>query len=605
MFQLINGPQTLGATRVFWLPFIAVLAAVLLYPAFADGYDVGNMAYLLTWVFMAMGLCVVWGYGGMLSFGQTFFFGIAGYGYGVAAVNLGGDAGTTFLALAIALCLAAGAAAVLGYFMIWGRVGGVFFGIVTLSATLVLAFFLGQTAGPEWHIGSARLNGFNGMKDMAPLNIPWSGDDPLVFDGIALYYLVVALILVVYLGLRMMLNSRFGNVIVAVREDPQRAELLGYDVRKYQLATFVIGSTLAGLSGVLYTSWGQFITPASVGLPAAAMPIVWVAFSGPGRHHRHAGGFVPGALGLPDDHGLQPAGGAAADGRDAAVHGDGGAAGLRDRRGAGGAAAVRAPPSEGARGACRAHRVHHPRGGARMNALLETRALSKRFGGHAAVSEVDLSVRQGEIHCLIGPNGAGKSTLFKLIVGTHEASEGSIAFQGRDVTRERPFRRVQQGMSIKMQAPSVFKELPVRQNIHIALQHHTRLADLKREEDRLLELLDLAQDANKLAGELAHGQQQWLEIGMALALKPVLLLMDEPTAGLSPEETFKTGELIQKLNAEGMTVLVVEHDMAFIRQIAQRVTVLHFGKVFAEGSIGEIIADPRVAEIYLGKTHDH
>jgi urea transport system permease protein len=265
MFQLINGPQTLGATRVFWLPFIAVLAAVLLYPAFADGYDVGNMAYLLTWVFMAMGLCVVWGYGGMLSFGQTFFFGIAGYGYGVAAVNLGGDAGTTFLALAIALCLAAVAAAVLGYFMIWGRVGGVFFGIVTLSATLVLAFFLGQTAGPEWHIGSARLNGFNGMKDMAPLNIPWFGDDPLVFDGIALYYLVVGLILIVYLGLRMMLNSRFGNVIVAVREDPQRAELLGYDVRKYQLATFVIGSTLAGLSGVLYTSWGQFITPASVG----------------------------------------------------------------------------------------------------------------------------------------------------------------------------------------------------------------------------------------------------------------------------------------------------------------------------------------------------
>ncbi len=237
--------------------------------------------------------------------------------------------------------------------------------------------------------------------------------------------------------------------------------------------------------------------------------------------------------------------------------------------------------------------------------LLQTHGLSKRFGGHAAVSEVDLSVRRGEIHCLIGPNGAGKSTLFKLIVGTHEASEGRIEFQGREVTDERPYQRVQQGMSIKMQAPSVFRELPVRQNIHIALQHHARLAELRREEDRLLELLDLAADADKPAGELAHGQQQWLEIGMALALKPVLLLMDESTAGLSPEETFKTGELIQKLNAEGMTVLVVEHDMAFIRQIAQRVTVLHFGKVFAEGSIAEVIADPRVAEIYLGKTHEH
>lgn len=240
-----------------------------------------------------------------------------------------------------------------------------------------------------------------------------------------------------------------------------------------------------------------------------------------------------------------------------------------------------------------------------MSALLQTTRLSKKFGGHAAVSEVDLTVKNGEIHCLIGPNGAGKSTLFKLVVGTHEPTSGRIEFMGKDVTHERPYQRVKQGMSIKMQAPSVFKELPVRQNLHIALQHHVRGADLAREEDRLLELLDLTDEAKKLAGVLAHGQQQWLEIGMAIALKPVLLLMDEPTAGLSPEETFKTGELIQKLNTEGMTMLVVEHDMAFIRQIAHRVTVLHFGNVFAEGSINDIISDARVAEIYLGKTHEH
>lgn len=188
----------------------------------------------------------------------------------------------TVLALVLAIGLAALSAVVLGYFMIWGRVGGVFFGIVTLSATLVLAFFLGQTAGPEWRIGEARLNGFNGMKGMDPLNIPWFEGETLYFEGSSLYYLAIGLILIVYLALRMLLNSRFGNVIVAIREDPQRAELLGYDVRKYQLITFVIGSALAGLSGVLYTSWGQFITPSSVGLPAAAMPIVWVAFSGRG-----------------------------------------------------------------------------------------------------------------------------------------------------------------------------------------------------------------------------------------------------------------------------------------------------------------------------------
>ena len=117
------------------------------------------------------------------------------------------------------------------------------------------------------------------MKGMKALNIPWGGHT-LVFDGAALYFLMVALVVIVYLGLRMLVNSRFGNVIVAIRENEQRAELLGYDVRKYRLATFCIGSALAGLSGALYTAWGQFITPASVGLPAAAMPIVWVSFSG-------------------------------------------------------------------------------------------------------------------------------------------------------------------------------------------------------------------------------------------------------------------------------------------------------------------------------------
>lgn len=280
MLRLLNGPQTLGNGAPFWIAFTVVLAAALVYPAFADPYDVGNFAYFLIRIFMALGLCLMWGYCGMLSFGQTFFFGIAGYGYGVLAIVMGGANGTTFLALVLAVGLAALAAAILGYFMIWGQISGVFFGIVTLSATLVLAFFLGQTAGPEWHIGAARLNGFNGMKRMKALNIPWFSGDTLQFRGVALYFLVLALTVIVYLGLRMLVNSRFGNVIVAIREDEQRAELLGYDVRKYKLATFMIGSALAGLSGALYTAWGQFIAPSSIGLPTAALPIVLVAFAG-------------------------------------------------------------------------------------------------------------------------------------------------------------------------------------------------------------------------------------------------------------------------------------------------------------------------------------
>jgi len=238
-------------------------------------------------------------------------------------------------------------------------------------------------------------------------------------------------------------------------------------------------------------------------------------------------------------------------------------------------------------------------------ALVEVKGVSKRFGGLTAVSGVDLSVNAGEVHCLIGPNGAGKSTLFKLIVGLYPPTEGSILFDTVDITKERPYARVQRGMSIKMQAPSVFKELPVRQNIQTALQDRVSGAERIAEEDRLLTLLNLTADGDKLAGALSHGQQQWLEIGMALALKPQLLLLDEPTAGMSPEETFKTGELIKSFNAEGMTVLVVEHDMAFVRQVAQRVTVLHLGKIFARGDLESILQNEKVAEIYLGKTHAH
>ena len=238
-----------------------------------------------------------------------------------------------------------------------------------------------------------------------------------------------------------------------------------------------------------------------------------------------------------------------------------------------------------------------------MEDLLKFKSVSRRFGGFMAVRDVDLSVAERDVHCLIGPNGAGKSTLFKLAVGTYAPTAGSVHFRGHDVTHEPPFARVQRGMSIKMQAPSVFRALPVWQNLHIAMQHHVSLGELPREEERLLNLLGLSADATRLAGELSHGQQQWLEIGMAVALKPILLMLDEPTAGLSPEETFRTGELVLRLASEGMTIVAVEHDMAFVRQIATRVTVLHLGQVFARGSVAEIVADPRVAEIYLGTPH--
>ncbi|CCD97027.1 putative branched-chain amino acid ABC transporter (ATP-binding protein) [Bradyrhizobium sp. ORS 375] len=236
-------------------------------------------------------------------------------------------------------------------------------------------------------------------------------------------------------------------------------------------------------------------------------------------------------------------------------------------------------------------------------ALLQLRDVNKHFGGLHVTNSVNLVLEQGEIHCLIGPNGAGKSTLFRLILGEHHPGSGQIYFAGEDITTLKSFARIRRGLSVKFQVPGVFKGLSVRQNLEIALQSRLHGAALDKEIDRLLAFLNLEAEQAQLAGNLSHGQKQWLEIGMAIALKPRLLLLDEPTAGMSPEETHMTGEMVRRLNAAGMTVLAIEHDMAFVRQVAQRVTVLHLGQVFAQGSIDEIVADERVAAIYLGQAH--
>ncbi|MHC4048345.1 branched-chain amino acid ABC transporter permease [Bradyrhizobium sp. 25ACV] len=280
LFRRLEGPQTVGRGPAFWGLFAVVLAVALAYPLVSDGYTVGNTVYFFVWVFIALSLCLIWGYGGSLSFGQTAFFGIAGYGYGILTINFGSAYGFTLVALVVAVAIAALFAILLGYFMFFGRIAGVFLGIVTLAVTLMLERFMAQTAGPEWRIGSARLNGFNGMSAMPPLTIPWPGEPIVLFADVGLYYFVLGLLIFVYLGLRILMNSSFGNVIVAIRENPERAEMLGYDVRKYQLITFVIGAALAGLSGVLYTVWGQYITPSSMGMTAAALPLIWVAVGG-------------------------------------------------------------------------------------------------------------------------------------------------------------------------------------------------------------------------------------------------------------------------------------------------------------------------------------
>ncbi|MBC8752524.1 MULTISPECIES: ABC transporter ATP-binding protein [Paraburkholderia] len=234
-----------------------------------------------------------------------------------------------------------------------------------------------------------------------------------------------------------------------------------------------------------------------------------------------------------------------------------------------------------------------------MTTLLETRGLTKHFGGAHVINGIDFSIDAGEIRCVIGPNGAGKSTFFKLITGEHRPSEGSVMFLGQDMSHVLPHERIRMGMSIKFQIPGVFPDLSVRQHLQLSL--HRAKDDRPDSLGELLQRFMLESEDGVLARNLSHGKKQWLEIAMAVSLRPKLLFLDEPVAGMSVEETHATGELIKRLSADGLTMMVVEHDMTFVKQIASRVTVLHGGSVLADGPLDEILARDDVAEVYLGK----
>lgn len=233
--------------------------------------------------------------------------------------------------------------------------------------------------------------------------------------------------------------------------------------------------------------------------------------------------------------------------------------------------------------------------------LLDVKNITKNFGGITAVSDFNMQVREGEIHCLIGPNGAGKSTVFKMVMGIYPPTYGKIVFDGKDITKMASYKRAKEGLSVKMQVPGVYQNLTMLENIRIAAQNFVPRGQLKEEIDRVCELVHLKELGNPVVKNMSHGQQQWLEIAMALTSKPKLLLLDEPAAGLGPEETEFTAQLVTDLNQQGLTILFIEHDMNFVRRIAKDVTVMHNGKLFREGLMQDIEKDPGVIEIYLGK----
>lgn len=244
------------------------------YPLFSSLYDVMNLTYFFAMVFLSLSLSLIWGYGGIFSFGQAAFFGISGYFYAVFTMNIGITAATP-LGLILGVVLGGLTAWILGYFMFYGGVNDVFVGLITLCLTLVLETFMGQTAGDQWTIGQVNLGGFNGINGIQSLQI-----GSIMFSGAGFYYFVLTILFIVFLLLRWFSRSKFGTAVIAIRENRDRTKLLGYNVPKIQSLVFALGGALASLSGIFYVQWGGYITPSVFGLASATIPVVLVAAGG-------------------------------------------------------------------------------------------------------------------------------------------------------------------------------------------------------------------------------------------------------------------------------------------------------------------------------------
>jgi ABC-type branched-subunit amino acid transport system permease subunit len=269
----------MAGVRSNWgLVAVGVLGVALMIglPVALDLFDLLQVTLYAIFAILALSLAFIWGYGGILCFGHSAFFGLGAYAYAVAVINIGESTAPLLLAMALPAALAAA----LGYFMFYARISDIYVGVITLTLTLIFYNCINSTAGPAYHIGSALLGGFNGMPNIPSLNIPFLPDETL--EPLGMFLLCGGILLVAYFALHGLLVTRFGRVLVAIRENEQRVEFLGYDARLHKLVAFSIGGALAGLAGCLYVAWGNYVSPPVFSVVQSAQIIIWLMVGGAG-----------------------------------------------------------------------------------------------------------------------------------------------------------------------------------------------------------------------------------------------------------------------------------------------------------------------------------
>jgi branched-chain amino acid transport system permease protein len=593
------------------LTAIGLIAAPFILPHF--GFASNTVNRILVWGLFGIGFDILFGYTGLLSFGQSAFYGTGGFVAAYLLTQVGFP--YVILALIFGMMVAAVAGFLVGLIAL--RRTGIYFAMITVAIAEVF-YFVEFNPLAQWTGGE---NGLPGV----PAPTLYLGFATIHFEtGWSLYeFVAVCYFIGIVIALRIV-RSPVGAVLSAIRDNPQRAAAVGHNIHGYKLTAFVIAAAYAGFAGGLLGVLQAFMPPDAFTFDTSGQLVMQTAIGGVGTLFGPLLGaavwlflqdFLQAALGLGAAWKLVLGivfvllvcflrrgiiGGLA----DLAAYFSKRPHVTREE------ASLLSPSASPALASVGPTR--RPADTPFTGPALEVRSLTKSFGGLVANRDISFSVEQGELRAIIGPNGAGKSTLFKMLTCEIPPSSGSIFFHGREITGMDVASVCQLGLTKSYQVNQLFTRLTLRENIVIAALAERRgkfALDMLRQIDRVpglatqveatLAMVGLTSRANVAVAELAYGEKRRLEIGLALAASPSLLLLDEPLAGMSPRERADIVQLLKNIR-RGRTMVVVEHDMDAVFELAECITVLHEGALLAEGTPAEIQRNRFVQEAYLG-----
>jgi branched-chain amino acid transport system permease protein len=588
----------MNTRKIFPLAALLLLALLPVLPV--PEFWITQLNYIGLYAMVSLGLVLLTGIGGLTSFGQAAFVGMGAYTTALLSTRFGIS---PWLALFVGILLTVAAALVLAWLTL--RMSGHYLPLATIAWGLSLNYLMGNM---EW------LGKYDGIQGIEPLQLFGIS----LQSGRSMYYLIWAFAVLAAIGVRNLLDSRPGRAIRALNGGVTMAEAMGVSTFRYKVVIFVLAAILAAISGWLYAHFQRSVNPSPFGIKLGIEYLFMAVIGGVGSVW---GAFTGAAVVKIVEDQLQtilPKLMGASGNFEIIVFGVALVLVLQYAPKGLWPFAARWFPAPPRRkdwdGAAPLEERSKPGPG---ELLLQVDKVRKQFGGLVAVNDVSFQIRAGEIVGLIGPNGAGKSTTFNLITGVLSLTAGQVQFRGEKVGGLPSREIARRGMSRTFQHVKMIADMTVLENVALGgyLRSHTGTARamlrLDRAEERRLfaeaeaqlARIGMAAQMHELAGNLALGPQRLMEIARALCTDPALLLLDEPAAGLRHKEKQALGEVLRQLKSEGMSILLVEHDMDFVMGLTDRIVVMEFGTKLIEGTPADVQASPEVRAAYLGTEH--